>query len=113
MAAPSATSRYRFSRQVTSSDGVRYTAQCKPFTFRDYADNIVHEVVSGDTIVSVAGRYYGNAFPDAGLLYWIVADFQPARILEPFVDLEPGTTILLPSVRVVREEILSERRRVA
>lgn len=113
MAAPSATSRYRFSAQRTSSDGVRYTTQCEPFTFRDYADNITHEVVSGDTLVSISGRYYGSSFPDAGLLYWIIADFQPVRILEPFVDLEPGTAIILPSIRVVREEILNERRRRA
>ena len=41
----------------------------------------------------------------------MIADFQPGPIHDPTLALDVGRALVIPSVRVVTEEILSEQRR--
>lgn len=83
----------------------------EPFYYRDYPDNREHVVVQGDTLHRLAGAYFAP-IDDPAQLWWVIADFQPAPIHDPTIRLEPGSTIIIPSVRTVLEVIFSENRRL-
>ena len=72
--------------------------------------NISLDVKEGETLYSLAGRYFAPLPRPAGL-WWIIADFQPDPIHDPTLALDVGRALVVPSVRVVTEEILSEQRR--
>ena len=50
-----------------------------------------HTVKRGDTLDSLALDYYNNP-----TLYWIICSFN--RIRDPFISLEEGSTIKIPSI---------------
>ena len=64
----------------------------------------------GETLFSLAGRYFA-ALPRPAGLWWVIADFQPDPIHDPTLSLEVGQVLLVPSVRTVVEEVFSEKRR--
>ncbi len=110
---PNRYSRLRFcTAYIDPVDGHRSLSEPEPYVFRELSDTIMHVVVEGDTFWKLAGRYY-DAFPDPSLLWWVIADFQPApgQIFDPTLTLAPGTLLYIPSVRTVHEQILSDRRR--
>lgn len=82
----------------------------EPYRFRVFADNVEHVVREGDTLWTLAHRYYLGVERPAGL-WWIIADFQPQPIHDPTLALVPGAVLVIPSLRTVQEEIFSERRR--
>lgn len=51
----------------------------------------IHTVTKGDTFDSLALEYYNNP-----TLYWIICSFN--RIRDPFIELEEGTKIKVPSI---------------
>ena len=51
----------------------------------------LYTVVNGDTLDSIALRFYNNP-----TLFWVICSFN--RILDPFKDLEVGTTIKVPKL---------------
>lgn len=105
-------SRYTFSTGLVDADGALVLTVPEPYLYRPFADNIPHEVISGDTWDSIAGLYYSGAFPDPAGYAWAISDFQiggPA--LDPTLAPTVGTIVIVPSVRTVREEILNELRR--
>jgi hypothetical protein len=106
-------SRYRFSRLVEDADGRQHLTESEPYWYRPLADNLVHVVQEGDDLCTVAGRYYGAAVLGGETLWWVVAQFQPEPILDPTLALVPGSTLIVPSVRTVLEDVLSETRRAA
>lgn len=51
---------------------------------------VAHRVKRGDTLDSLALYYYNNP-----TYYWIIADFN--KIRDPFLDLEEGTLLRIPT----------------
>lgn len=81
-----------------------------PFRFRLLPDTVSHVVTDGDTLWTLAGRYYSGFNRPSGL-WWIIADFQPdGGYFDPTIPLETGTIIFVPSVRTVTDLILGEQR---
>lgn len=106
---PSRLSRYRFSRYLRDENGVKYLSDREPFAYRSFADNITHSVVEGDTLFSLAARYFSGFDRPSGL-WWVIADFQPDPIRDPTFPLEIGRELVIPSVRTVSEEVFSSSR---
>jgi hypothetical protein len=112
MPAPDRLSRYRFSFLAKDVEGRSFLTEPPKYGYRAFSDNVQHVVQAGDTLTSIAGRYYAS-IQFGELLGWLIADFQPEPIHDPTLAPEMGSVIIVPSVRTVREEILSERRRKA
>ena len=103
-------SRYAFSAAVLDDEERLLLTEREPFRFRPLADNRQHVVKEGESLFSLAGRFFAPLPRPAGL-WWVIADFQPDPIHDPTVALEPGRVLIIPSVRTVLEEVFSERRR--
>ena len=99
--------------EVRSSDGEtqRWLTDRVPFRYRPLADTIVVTARDGQTLDHIAGQLY-RALDRACGLWWVLADFQPEPIHDPTLVLAPGRLIHCPSLRGVREQILSPRRRL-
>lgn len=82
----------------------------EPFEFEDLPDNLTHEVSEGETLFSLAGRYF-RSFPRPAGLWWIIAGFQPEPIFDPTIRLKMGGILYIPSELTVEERVFSERRR--
>lgn len=111
----------RFSRYTYSTafleelpDGTRTGALIlsdpEPFRFRPFRDNRIHVVKDGDSLFTLAYKFF-RPLPRPSGLWWIIADFQPDPIHDPTLRLAKGTPLVIPSVRTVIEEVFSEKRR--
>ena len=67
-------------------------------------------VAQGESLFDLAGRYFAP-LPRACGFWWAIADFQQDPIIDPTLELDVGRRLLIPSVRVLTDVILSERRR--
>lgn len=105
---PSAFSRDRYCSGITDDDGNLYLTDVAPYLYRDLPDNIVHTVSQGETWESIAYREYGDV-----RLWWVLPDYQPEPVYDPTIALVGGAVLILPSPRVVFEEIINEERREA
>lgn len=105
---PSAYSRDRYCVGLTDEDGNLYLSTPEPFRYQDRPDNIPHVVVEGETWESIAAAEYGRED-----LWWVGPDYQPEPVHDPTIALVGGSVLILPSWRVVFEEVLSEERREA
>ena len=106
-------SRYQFCTQLADANGALYLSERDPFRYQPFSDNIEHKVTEGETLQSIASRYYAvMAKPDfdPDTLWWVIADFQPDPIFDPTIALAPGTTIVVPSLATLREQIFNEVR---
>ena len=104
-------SRYTFSAALLDDDQRLFLTEREPYGFRTLPDNRQHVVRQGETLFSLAGRYF-EPLPRASGLWWVIADFQPdGAVHDPTLSLELGRVVLIPSVRVVTEEIFAETRR--
>lgn len=105
-------SRYQFCSTITDpATGKLILTEREPFTYAPFSDNVQHTVIEGDTLWSLAQRYF-SAMKDAANLWWVIADFQPTPILDPTIKLEVGSVVVIPSVRTIQTEIFDEARRV-
>lgn len=109
---PRVFSRHLYSEGLTNDDQVTYLTDRVRFTFREAFDNRFYKAVQGDTLFVLAGRAFPSFERPSGL-WWVIADYQPEIIHDPTLRLTPGKTYVVPSERLVREEIFSETRRVA
>lgn len=107
---PRRLSRYTFATAVQDAEGNLVLYGEEPYRYTELADNQEHIVKQGDTLFTLAGRYF-KSLPRGCGLWWVIADFQPDPIHDPTVDLSPGRVLVIPSVRTLTEEIFSERRR--
>lgn len=105
---PNRYSRHRFSEARNDDDGRLFLSDRPRFAFRELPDNRQHVVKEGDTVFTLAGRYFA-ALPRGAGFWWVVADFNGVH--DPTIELVPGTIMTIPSVRTLQEEILNERRR--
>ena len=103
-------SRFTFSAAVLDEDERLFLIDREPFRFRSLPDNRQHVVQQGDTLFSLAGRYFAPLPRPAGL-WWLIADFQPDPVHDPTLSLDLGRLLFVPSVRVVSEEVFAEKRR--
>ena len=109
MSGPGAMSRYLFAT-ASEVDGVAELGDVEPYGYRVHADTVEHVVAEGDSLFTLAGRYYADVPRGCGL-WWAIADFQPEPIVDATLALTVGSTIHIPSERVVLNEILGEGRR--
>lgn len=107
---PRRMSRYTFSEAAVDDAGDLLLSEPEPFVFIDRPDNITHVALDGDTWWGLAGFYYQSIPRPAGL-WWVLCDFQPEPVLDPTIAITPGTTLYIPSVRTVLEDVFSEKRR--
>jgi hypothetical protein len=98
---------YKFSDVERDSDGNAYLTDREPFTYQDRPDNITHHVEDGDTLQSLAQLYYWDLDFSAGDLWWVIADYQPNPIINPFAPLQPGKLMIIPAPEFVSSEILA------
>ncbi len=103
-------SRFSFSAAVLDDDGRLFLTEREPFRFRSLPDNRQHVTQQGDTLFSLAGRYFAP-LPRPSGLWWVIADFQPEPIHDPTLALDLGRVMFIPSVRVITEEVFAEARR--
>lgn len=102
-------SRYSYSLGVLDAAGALILTDPEPFAYVALADNVVHTVEVGDTLWGLADLYF-QPLPRPSGLWWVIADFQPVPIHDPTLALAPGTTVYIPSVRTVQEQIFSAAR---
>jgi len=104
-------SRYTFTSAILDEEGRLFLTEREPFRFRPLADNRQHLVKEGETLFTLAGRYFAPLPRPAGL-WWVIADYQPDDpIHDPTLLLESGRVLVIPSVRTVLEEVFAEARR--
>lgn len=108
--APRLYSRHALCEAVTDGAGRLYLTDREPYGYRDLPDNRTHVVGEGDTLQTLAARYYG-ALPNPAWLWWVIADFQPDPIFDPTVRLEPGVTLVIPSAQTLLTRVFDEGRR--
>lgn len=104
---PRVGSRHGFCLGVRDGGGALQLTDREPYRFRTHADNHVHIAVQGDTLWTLAGRYFAP-LPRACGYWWAIADFQPDPVVDPTLELEPGRRIFIPSLRVLTDVILGE-----
>ncbi len=103
-------SRHSFSAAVLDDAGRLLLTEREPYRFRALADTRQHVVQQGETLFTLAGRYFAPLPRPTGL-WWVIADFQPEPIHDPTLALDLGRLLFVVSVRVITEEIFSEARR--
>ena len=108
--APLAGSRHSFTSGVRDEEGRLFLTEREPYGFRAPPDTRAHVVAQGESLFDLAGRYFAP-LPRACGFWWAIADFQQDPIIDPTLELEVGRRLLIPSVRVLTDVILSERRR--
>lgn len=107
---PRINSRYTFCSGLVDEDERLFLSAREPFRYRALPDNIVYRVAGGDTLWALADRYYQGLTRPAGF-WWVIADFQPEPIFDPTIALQPGQTLIIPSLQTVSTLIFSEDRR--
>jgi|SRR3972149_5464294 len=101
-------SRYAYTRTVKAVDSARLLAGREPYGFVADNRNRMHVVQRGDTLWTLAEKYF-SGYTNAADLWWIIADYQNPPVVDPTIALEPGTQLVVPPSEVV-VEIFSARR---
>lgn len=102
-------SRHLLCTTLVDAEGRLFLSDRARYLYRELPDNRYHVVAEGDTLHGLAATYYEGIERPAGL-FWVIADFQPTPIHDPTVRLDVGRTLVIPSLRVVMEEILNPSR---
>lgn len=116
MSGPRRYSRHIFCLGFHDDDGLGGTgplqlSEREPYYYREFADNRVHTVAEGETLFSLAARFFAP-IPRAAGLWWVIADFQPDPIHDPTIQLGIGARVVIPSLRTIYEAVFDESRRL-
>lgn len=103
-------SRYSYAKSLFDPNGVAYLGEPEPFRYRAEKDNIFHTVQDGDTLWGLAGLYFTGVPRPCGL-WWLIGWYQPNPIIDPTLRLQAGSTMIIPSMRVVRLYVFNPERR--
>lgn len=103
-------SRYSFTSAISDSNAKRYLTEPEPFLFRAIQDTRVHIVQEGETLWTLAAKFYKGLPRPAGF-WWVIADFQPDPIIDPTLELQRGRSLFIPSIRTVVEDVFADSRR--
>ncbi len=110
---PGPLSRHLFTRAIQLPDRTIVLTDREPYGFREFEDTRRIPVKERDHLHGLAGFYFNVAgILRPSDLFWVIADFQPVPIFDPTIKLTPGSTMHIPSIRVLFEEVFSEKRRV-
>lgn len=107
---PDETSRYILADEIELADGTILWTAPEPVGNLGLTDDIIHSVTTGDTLFTLAMKYY-KRLQRPEQYYWVIADYQPIPILDPIAPLVVGKKLMIPSVRTLQEIILNEDRR--
>lgn len=107
---PQVFSRHFFSWGIKDANENLYLTDREPYRFVRLSDNRFHMVRVGDTLHTLADRFF-EGLDNAAQFWWVIADFQPEPILDPTLVLTPGRIMVIPSMRTLTEKIFSEERR--
>jgi hypothetical protein len=103
---PHSRSRYLASFGLRDSNDKIFLTERKPFRFdATLKGTRRHIVAQGERLWHLAYRYF-KPYPNAEHLWWVIAEFQPIPIRDLTLDLEVGSIIYIPSVRVLQERIV-------
>lgn len=106
---PEETSRYVLGFEIVLEDGSILWTAPEPVSGLGLRDDVEHTVVSGDTLFTLAMRYFIQLRrPEQ--YYWVIADYQNPPIGDPLAPLEDGKKLIIPSIRTLHEIILNEDR---
>jgi hypothetical protein len=103
-------SRHTFTIGEQDSDEKLFLTDRIAFSYEDIADNRRVVAQEGDTIFSLAAKYFRGLPRPAGF-WWVIADFQPQPIHDPTIQLAAGQVIVIPSIRTISERLFNEERR--
>ncbi len=106
---PQAFSRFEFTTAIRDRFGRLFLTEREPIRFISLPDSRLHVVKQGDTLFSIADRFFRPKPRPAGF-WWVIADFQPDPIIDPTLALEVGRQIVVPSLRTLDELILDPSR---
>lgn len=106
-------SRYEFASIETDACGRRFLDVPDPISKIPDLDDIRHIVGEGDTLFSIAWKYYRSMLDresDIGpsRFYWVIA--QANSIVDVTEKLRPGLELIIPSVARLESEILAPPR---
>ena len=104
---PHVGSRYSFVTALEDESGRLHVTDREPYRFQSHSDTRTHRVVEGDSLFSLAGQYFAP-LPRACGFWWVIADFQPEPIHDPTLELELGSVIYIPSLRVLTDVVLAD-----
>lgn len=104
-------SRHTFTTGETDDDDRLFLTDRVRFPYQNISDNRRVLVQAGDTLYTLASKYFRGLPRPAGL-WWIIADFQPQPIHDPTIQLAAGQVLVIPSIRTVMELIFNEERRL-
>ena len=93
-------SRYRFANRFRDSNQKIFFELRNRIKFTNRDDNRLYTVKQGDNLLNIAFRLFGSFTRPAGL-WWIIMDFN--NIIDPTVELELGTLLVIPSENAARE----------
>lgn len=103
-------SRNTFTVAIFDEEERLYVTSRVPFRFRELSDTSQHIVSRGESLYTLAAKYY-SALPRPAGLWWVIADFQPQPIHDPTLIIPEGTLLFIPSLRTVQEDIFRITRR--
>lgn len=103
-------SRYAFVDRIADANGFVSFGRRVPYRHRERTDTRRHVVIEGESLHSLAARYFAP-LASAANYWWAIAEFQEEPITDPTIVLEGGSVILIPSLYVLTDVILGEARR--
>jgi len=107
---PRVNSRKMFCTAQADASGRLFLSERSRFLYRSLSDNIMHTVAAGESLFTIAARYYAAVDRPAGL-WWVIADFQPDPIFDPTLRIADGTVLVVPSLQTVLTLVFAEERR--
>lgn len=103
-------SRHMFTLGEQDADEKLFLTDRIAFSYTELSDNRRVVVQQGDSLFSLAAKYF-KGLPRAAGFWWIIADFQPQPIHDPTIQLAAGQVLIIPSIRTVIERVFNEERR--
>jgi hypothetical protein len=91
-------SRYRLSVVYQTEDDHLYFSLNEREPYGAEEDDIIHITSEGETLFSIAHKYYGE-LPGGVHHWWLIGEYQPTPIKDPSLRLAANSLVIIPSVR--------------
>lgn len=100
-------SRYQRSRIILRGEALTFLQLAEVEYYSGQEDDVFHIVSEGETLFSIAYRYYGGV-GDGVHNWWLIAEYQPEPIVDPTAKLNPGDILVIPSTRHLLDAIAGQ-----